>query len=111
LYFEGLVKLQRLGVWIIIYGVGAILLPLVGLSMDVFFWMDRFPLPINLALKLAAIYWVKDSGAIKTVKRLTELYKLNSEKTSSYKMALGNYSSNSSRDLKPFQLLRSHNGT
>ncbi len=57
LCFEVLVKLQKLGVWIMIYGVGAILLPLVGLSMDVFFWMDRFPFPINLALKLAAIYW------------------------------------------------------
>jgi hypothetical protein len=55
--FEVLVKLQRLGVWIMIYGVGAILLPLIGLSVDVFFWMDRFPFPINLALKLAAIYW------------------------------------------------------
>ena len=57
LCFEVLVKLQRLGVWIMIYGVGAILLPLVGLSVDVFFWMDRFPFPANLALKLAAIYW------------------------------------------------------
>ncbi len=57
LLFEVGMKLQRLGVWIMIYGVGAILLPLVGLSVDVFFWMDRFPFPINLALKLAAIYW------------------------------------------------------
>jgi hypothetical protein len=55
--FEDVMKLQRLGVWIMIYGVGAILLPLVGLSLDVFFWMDRFPFPINLVLKLAAIYW------------------------------------------------------
>ena len=62
-------KLQRLGVWIMIYGVGAILLPLIGLSVDVFFWMDRFPFPINLALKLAAFIGVIDSGATKTVKR------------------------------------------
>jgi hypothetical protein len=51
------VKLQKLGVWIMFYGVGAIFLPLIGLSVDVCFWMDRFSFPINLAFKLAAMYW------------------------------------------------------
>lgn len=40
-----------------IYGVGAIFMPLIGIPVDVLYWMDRFPFPLNLALKLGVIYW------------------------------------------------------
>ena len=51
------VKLQRIGVWMMIYGVAAIFMPLIGIPVDALYWMDRFPFPINLVLKLGVIYW------------------------------------------------------
>jgi hypothetical protein len=50
------VNLRSLGIMIMIYGVGAILLPLVGFQLTVFYWMDKLPFPINLVFKLGAIY-------------------------------------------------------
>ena len=50
-------KLRTWGVWMMIYGVGAIFMPLIGIPVDVLYWMDRFPFPLNLALKLGVIYW------------------------------------------------------